>query len=176
MHHTMAANTCGICLEPTANDIWTMPRCLHQFHRQCIQAWMSVNPVCPECRIPLNNEPLSIVPMSSGTYDKTPLLPADTKIYSQPIYVNPYDIPKQVTTVPMHPRVYDGSMRMISQPSLWSTNIGMIPSQAYYNPYGMVRQPDTYGRVAHTNTDPMTVHTFANRNQNYDVNHDIRFF
>lgn len=44
---------CCICLD-TNENIWTMTRCAHSFHRECLSIWTQTNVTCPVCRTRLN--------------------------------------------------------------------------------------------------------------------------
>lgn len=44
---------CCICLDTNAN-LWTMTRCAHSFHRECLSNWTQTNVTCPVCRTRLN--------------------------------------------------------------------------------------------------------------------------
>jgi len=44
---------CLICMDEIKSDIKFLP-CAHSFHTQCINRWIHENPICPECRIPIN--------------------------------------------------------------------------------------------------------------------------
>ena len=43
---------CGICLSEYENgeEIKSLPMCLHHFHKECIDKWLSINKICPVCR------------------------------------------------------------------------------------------------------------------------------
>jgi len=43
---------CTICLEDILTDIEFLP-CTHAFHQECIAGWVSSNPTCPICKIPI---------------------------------------------------------------------------------------------------------------------------
>ena len=51
---TASENTCTICLDDaTQTDTqWAQLRCGHTFHPDCINHWLSLNPICPTCRTP----------------------------------------------------------------------------------------------------------------------------
>jgi hypothetical protein len=44
--------TCAICLEEFKDNesVVALPCKAHSFHPSCIQQWLKVNSVCPECR------------------------------------------------------------------------------------------------------------------------------
>jgi len=46
------AAKCGICLQDyeVGEELSTLPRCLHHFHKTCIDKWLSINKICPVCR------------------------------------------------------------------------------------------------------------------------------
>ncbi|XP_074293689.1 putative RING-H2 finger protein ATL69 [Silene latifolia] len=46
-------NTCPICLtEYLINDtLKILPECLHRYHADCLDEWLSRNATCPVCRI-----------------------------------------------------------------------------------------------------------------------------
>jgi hypothetical protein len=44
---------CSICIgspEPNEQIAWTILKCKHIFHRECIATWFKQNPTCPNCR------------------------------------------------------------------------------------------------------------------------------
>lgn len=43
---------CLICLDDMESDIEFLP-CVHSFHGQCIRKWLTDNPLCPICKIPV---------------------------------------------------------------------------------------------------------------------------
>jgi hypothetical protein len=53
------ADKCTICLSDfnEGEDVSTLPVCLHSFHQTCLAKWLSINSVCPICR--LNVEEMS---------------------------------------------------------------------------------------------------------------------
>ena len=42
---------CGVCLSPfeEGDELRTLP-CLHHFHSSCVDRWLALKPLCPECR------------------------------------------------------------------------------------------------------------------------------
>lgn len=46
--------TCAICLEDDDDEYLTeMPNCTHEFHSECITAWLCMSNSCPTCRAPI---------------------------------------------------------------------------------------------------------------------------
>ena len=45
-------DTCAVCLRAFAelDDLVVLPNCMHSFCRECIVAWIKINPSCPTCR------------------------------------------------------------------------------------------------------------------------------
>ena len=43
-------HNCSICLDVIDDNIITLQRCKHQFHRSCITMWFEKNNTCPLCR------------------------------------------------------------------------------------------------------------------------------
>mgnify|MGYP006151127335 CR=1 FL=1 len=41
-------STCPICLDDTPD--FKLPNCKHMFHKDCINQWLVVKPICPLCR------------------------------------------------------------------------------------------------------------------------------
>ncbi|KAJ0100240.1 hypothetical protein Patl1_20347 [Pistacia atlantica] len=68
-------NTCSICLsEYKPREILkTMPHCLHCFHAECIDEWLTLNASCPICRI--SPQRLPPPPLPSMTLPPSPPLP-----------------------------------------------------------------------------------------------------
>jgi hypothetical protein len=54
---------CSICTESfNAEELIVKTPCNHIFHQHCLLQWMEENPVCPFCRMALNEEGLEIIP------------------------------------------------------------------------------------------------------------------
>lgn len=47
---------CSICLSFMYDKIESLPKCKHQFHKDCIDMWKKKNLTCPLCKIPLKLE------------------------------------------------------------------------------------------------------------------------
>ena len=47
-------NTCSICLNYLIENI-SILSCGHQFHKKCIEKWMTFSNKCPLCRNQINN-------------------------------------------------------------------------------------------------------------------------
>ena len=47
-----ANDSCGICLSEYEDkeEIKSLPKCLHSFHKDCIDKWLGINKICPVCR------------------------------------------------------------------------------------------------------------------------------
>lgn len=45
--------TCSICLSEI-NTTEMILDCGHTFHRHCIEPWLQMNNICPNCRVPTN--------------------------------------------------------------------------------------------------------------------------
>jgi len=45
-------NSCSICLEDykEGQEIITLPKCDHIFHKPCVTKWLDINKICPICR------------------------------------------------------------------------------------------------------------------------------
>jgi hypothetical protein len=47
---------CGICLAEYENgDQLRSLACLHSFHKDCVDKWLTINKICPVCRAEINN-------------------------------------------------------------------------------------------------------------------------
>lgn len=54
--HSLRSNAeCAVCLEgmERGQSVRLLLPCHHPFHLQCIDLWLSRNPVCPVCRAPI---------------------------------------------------------------------------------------------------------------------------
>ena len=49
-------NKCSICLVDTIVNIKKLP-CGHEFHKHCIDSWLTGNNTCPNCREPVRRPP-----------------------------------------------------------------------------------------------------------------------
>jgi hypothetical protein len=49
---------CLICLEQfgDGDDVKTLP-CLHIYHQQCVERWLSTDNSCPVCKTPIGEHP-----------------------------------------------------------------------------------------------------------------------
>ena len=45
---------CSVCLQDLedGDEIRTLP-CMHMFHKECIDRWLTGNGICPVCRVPV---------------------------------------------------------------------------------------------------------------------------
>jgi hypothetical protein len=43
---------CAICLESHVSRLRRLP-CMHEFHAQCVDQWLRVEPTCPVCKHPV---------------------------------------------------------------------------------------------------------------------------
>ena len=41
---------CSICFEEITNNNLKTLNCGHIFHKNCIDSWLKINPICPYCR------------------------------------------------------------------------------------------------------------------------------
>tara|TARA_B100000886_G_scaffold324981_1_gene270137 strand:- start:1635 stop:2198 length:564 start_codon:yes stop_codon:yes gene_type:complete len=41
---------CSICFEEISNNDLKTLKCGHYFHKNCIDSWLKINPICPYCR------------------------------------------------------------------------------------------------------------------------------
>lgn len=46
---------CSICFEEILNNDLKSLKCGHYFHKNCIDSWLKINPICPYCREYTNN-------------------------------------------------------------------------------------------------------------------------
>lgn len=52
-HEDNGFGTCNICLEPySVGDEVRIVRCMHKFHKNCIDQWLTTNAICPICKFP----------------------------------------------------------------------------------------------------------------------------
>ena len=44
--------SCSICFEDFRNNVlvYELPKCHHNFHIRCLDEWIKIKPLCPNCR------------------------------------------------------------------------------------------------------------------------------
>lgn len=59
-------STCAICLDCLNYGQWVrrMPTCLHWFHRECADTWLSRKAICPVCNTTLTHDSPQLIPSS----------------------------------------------------------------------------------------------------------------
>jgi hypothetical protein len=51
---------CIICLDDVKTE-WRQLECQHQYHKQCIEDWITIKATCPLCMKNINDGPIEIV-------------------------------------------------------------------------------------------------------------------
>jgi hypothetical protein len=51
---------CIICLDDIETE-WRKLECQHQYHKQCIEDWITIKATCPLCMKNINDGPIEIV-------------------------------------------------------------------------------------------------------------------
>ena len=85
-------NKCSICLVDTIVNIKKLP-CGHEFHKHCINSWLTRNNTCPNCREPVRRPPPPPPPSTSESNTRrrpsTELFRTNrTRPISRPIFNN----------------------------------------------------------------------------------------
>ena len=51
---------CIICLDDVKTE-WRQLECQHQYHKQCIEDWITIRATCPLCMKNINDSPIEII-------------------------------------------------------------------------------------------------------------------
>ena len=51
---------CIICLDDIETE-WRKLECQHQYHKQCIEDWITIRAICPLCMKNINDSPIMVI-------------------------------------------------------------------------------------------------------------------
>ena len=57
---------CIICLDDVETE-WRKLECQHQYHKQCIEDWITINAKCPLCMKNINDSPIEIIQYANNS-------------------------------------------------------------------------------------------------------------
>lgn len=57
---------CIICLDDVETE-WRRLECQHQYHKQCIEDWITIKPKCPMCMKHIDDSPIEIIQYANNS-------------------------------------------------------------------------------------------------------------
>jgi len=64
--HEKEKEECIICLDDVETE-WRQLECQHQYHKQCIEDWITIKATCPLCMKSINDSPLEVIQYANNS-------------------------------------------------------------------------------------------------------------